>query len=244
MLIFFHISAQNIDCGYPLEPPRRGGSKEYQQSMLLSRNKKNNVYPCKPQIYYIKVGFKGGQNYIGMFSCWVHLVLQLQLKRQPPPSAPTFPTPPHPSPTKKKKKKKKRKEKENSIISLSQIFFLLYWQFYFLSTAVLLELHAIPGIKRLHNGYKWLLKNEYLKQKQCLSLAHVCMKTPKSVSGKQCRPRSDRGTRRLIWIYTACIKYRNFNIVIIKPNQTSCYWKKTGPKNCGRNVHWTYLGYM
>ena len=29
------------------------------QSMLLSRNKKNNVYPCKPQFYYIKVGFKG-----------------------------------------------------------------------------------------------------------------------------------------------------------------------------------------
>ena len=27
--------------------------------MFLSRNKKNNVYPCKPQIYYIKVGFKG-----------------------------------------------------------------------------------------------------------------------------------------------------------------------------------------
>ena len=56
---FFHISAQNIDCGYSLEPPRRGGSNEYPQSMFLSRNKKNNVYPCKPQFYYIKVGFKG-----------------------------------------------------------------------------------------------------------------------------------------------------------------------------------------
>ena len=32
----FHISAQNIDCGYSLEPPW--------QSMSLSRNKKNNVY--------------------------------------------------------------------------------------------------------------------------------------------------------------------------------------------------------
>ena len=29
------------------------------QSMFLSRNKKNKVYPCKPQFYYIKVGFKG-----------------------------------------------------------------------------------------------------------------------------------------------------------------------------------------
>ena len=68
----FHISAQNIDCGYSLEPPRRGGSNEYPQSMFLSRNKKHNVYPCKPQFYYIKVGFQGvgggGQNYIGVFS--------------------------------------------------------------------------------------------------------------------------------------------------------------------------------
>ena len=55
----FHISAQNIDYGYSLEPPRRGGSNEYPQSMFLSRNKKNNVYPCKPQFYYVKVGFKG-----------------------------------------------------------------------------------------------------------------------------------------------------------------------------------------
>ena len=44
---------------YSLEPPRRGGSNEYPQSMFLSRNKNNNVYPCKPQFYYTKVGFKG-----------------------------------------------------------------------------------------------------------------------------------------------------------------------------------------
>ena len=37
----FHISAQNIDC------------------VFLSRNKKNNAYPGKPQFYYINVGFKG-----------------------------------------------------------------------------------------------------------------------------------------------------------------------------------------
>ena len=30
----FHISAQNIDCGYSLERPRRGGSNEYPQSMF------------------------------------------------------------------------------------------------------------------------------------------------------------------------------------------------------------------
>ena len=65
----FPISAQNIDCGYSLEPPRRGGSieyhnlwggsNEYPQSMFSSKNKENNVYLCKPKFYYIKVGFKG-----------------------------------------------------------------------------------------------------------------------------------------------------------------------------------------
>ena len=39
----FHISAQNIDCVYSLEPPHWGGSNEHPQSMFLSRNKKNNV---------------------------------------------------------------------------------------------------------------------------------------------------------------------------------------------------------
>ena len=55
----FHISAQNIDCGYSLEPPRRGGSNEYPRSMFSNKIKKNNVYPCKPQFFYTKVGFKG-----------------------------------------------------------------------------------------------------------------------------------------------------------------------------------------
>ena len=56
----FLIFAQNIDCGYTLEPPaRRGGSNEYPQSMFWSKNKKNRYIPCKPQFYYTKVGFKG-----------------------------------------------------------------------------------------------------------------------------------------------------------------------------------------
>ena len=41
--------------------------------MFLSKNDKNNVYPCKPHFYCIKVGFKGGQNYIGMF-LWCRFV--------------------------------------------------------------------------------------------------------------------------------------------------------------------------
>ena len=34
--IIFLISAQNIDCGYLLEPPHRGGSYEYLQSMFCA----------------------------------------------------------------------------------------------------------------------------------------------------------------------------------------------------------------
>ena len=71
----FHISAQNIDCGYLLEPSQRRGSNKYPQSMFMSRNKKINVYPCKPQFepqfnfYCIKVRFKGVKTrYIDAFS--------------------------------------------------------------------------------------------------------------------------------------------------------------------------------
>ena len=50
MTIFdiFLIFAQNIDCGYTLEPPRRGGSNEYPQSMFWSKNKKNRYTPVYP----------------------------------------------------------------------------------------------------------------------------------------------------------------------------------------------------
>ena len=43
---------------------QQGGSNEYQQSMFLSRNKKINIYPCKPQFYYINVGFKGVNRHV------------------------------------------------------------------------------------------------------------------------------------------------------------------------------------
>ena len=44
----FHISAQNIDCGYSLEPPRRGGSNEYQQSMFRAKIRKIIYTPVNP----------------------------------------------------------------------------------------------------------------------------------------------------------------------------------------------------
>ena len=63
----FQISAQNIDCGHSLEPPLQGCSNEYPQSMFLSRNKKNNVYPCKPQFYYKSGGLRWSKLYRHVF---------------------------------------------------------------------------------------------------------------------------------------------------------------------------------
>ena len=42
----------------PIMVDRRFASPK--KSMFLSRNKKNNVYPCQPQFYYINVGLWGG----------------------------------------------------------------------------------------------------------------------------------------------------------------------------------------
>ena len=39
--IIFLISSQNIDCGYSLEPPRRGRSNKYPPIYVLSRNMKH-----------------------------------------------------------------------------------------------------------------------------------------------------------------------------------------------------------
>ena len=58
MFDIFLIFAQNIDCGYTLEP-RRGGSNEYPQSMFWSINKKNRYTPAYPSFFYITVGSKG-----------------------------------------------------------------------------------------------------------------------------------------------------------------------------------------
>ena len=46
------IFAQNIDCGYSLEPTST-------HNLCFGAKIRKNVYPCKPQLYYIKVGCKG-----------------------------------------------------------------------------------------------------------------------------------------------------------------------------------------
>ena len=38
MLFYFNMFAQNINCGYTLEPPRRGGSYVYPQSKFRIKN--------------------------------------------------------------------------------------------------------------------------------------------------------------------------------------------------------------
>ena len=43
----FNIVAQNIDCGYTLEP-HRGGSNENPQSMFWIKNKENRHTPAYP----------------------------------------------------------------------------------------------------------------------------------------------------------------------------------------------------
>ena len=46
----FHISASNIDCWYPLEPPRRGGSNEYPQPMFEAEIRKIMYTPVNPSL--------------------------------------------------------------------------------------------------------------------------------------------------------------------------------------------------
>ena len=76
--IFFLTFAQNIDCGYTLEPHRRGCSNEYSQSMFWSKNKKNRYTPAKPIFFYIKVGFKGGHVFLmSLLSEYLNFVIFL-----------------------------------------------------------------------------------------------------------------------------------------------------------------------
>ena len=44
----FHVSAQNIDCEYSLEPPRWGGSNEYSQSVFWWEIRKIMYTPVNP----------------------------------------------------------------------------------------------------------------------------------------------------------------------------------------------------
>ena len=58
MLIFFLFLHKNICCGYSLEVPRQGTSKEYLQHMFLWRNKKN-ISLIPTLIYTYEAGKEG-----------------------------------------------------------------------------------------------------------------------------------------------------------------------------------------
>ena len=63
----FHISAQNIDCGYLLEPPRRGGSNEYPQCMFWAEIRKIMHTPVNPSFTIQKWGLRGSKLYRYVF---------------------------------------------------------------------------------------------------------------------------------------------------------------------------------
>ena len=46
----FYISAENIDCRYSLEPPLRGGSNEYLQSMFSAEIRQIMYTPVNPSL--------------------------------------------------------------------------------------------------------------------------------------------------------------------------------------------------
>ena len=60
----FHISAQNIDCGNSLEPPRWGGSNEYPQSMFWAELRKIMYTPVNPSFTIQRWGLKGSKIYV------------------------------------------------------------------------------------------------------------------------------------------------------------------------------------
>ena len=90
----FHISAQNIDCGYSLEPPRRGGSdcgyslepprrggsNEYPHSMFLSRNKKIMYTPVNPSFTVQKWGLRGSKLYRHVFVIGITFPTRLHVR--------------------------------------------------------------------------------------------------------------------------------------------------------------------
>ena len=81
-MIFFSYFCSKHRLWYSLEPPHRGSSNEYPQSIFLSRNNKNNVYPCKPRFYYIKVGYKGSKLYRYVFVMYTLKIKHFHWKKK------------------------------------------------------------------------------------------------------------------------------------------------------------------
>ena len=65
----FHISAQNIDCGYLLELPQWGSSNKYLNPCFWAKIRKLMYTLWTPVLLY-KSEVQGGQNYHGAFWWW------------------------------------------------------------------------------------------------------------------------------------------------------------------------------
>ena len=78
----FHISAQNIDCGYSLEPPRRGGSNEYPQSMFYAVIRKIMYTPVNPSFTILKWRLRGSKLYSYVFVMQIISKKAICMKRQ------------------------------------------------------------------------------------------------------------------------------------------------------------------
>ena len=63
----FHISVQNIDCGYSLEPPRRGGSTSTHNLCFRANIIKIMYTPLNPSFTVIKWGLRGSKLYRHVF---------------------------------------------------------------------------------------------------------------------------------------------------------------------------------
>ena len=95
--IIFLISAQNIDCGYSLEPPRRGGSNEYPQSMFCAEIWKISEF-LSEKFQFLEIKFSIYLNR--------HVFVMTKQRQK-----------------KTKKKKKKKKKKTNAKASYNVIIY-------------------------------------------------------------------------------------------------------------------------
>ena len=65
---FTYFFSPKIDCLCSLEPPQWGDSNEHHQPAFLSKNEKNNVYPCNPHFSLYKVGVSRDCSLLGLVS--------------------------------------------------------------------------------------------------------------------------------------------------------------------------------
>ena len=79
----FQISPQNIDSGYSLEPPRRGGSNEYPQSMFFAEIRKLMYTPVNPGFTIKKWGLRGLKLYRHVFLMCRNYVLSWYWRNTP-----------------------------------------------------------------------------------------------------------------------------------------------------------------